>query len=529
MMTTHQDRGRVIGISVLLIALTLQVFGRVIGFGFINCDDDRFVYNNPLVQKGLTADGVVSVLARSDQNFYYPLTVLSFMTDATLYGMNPTGFHLTNLLLHAGSVLLLFLALRRMTGSLWCSALAAALFAIHPLRAESVAWVTERKDVLSGLFFMLTLHAYIGYVRYGFSLLRYAGVLLCMIAGLLAKPMAVTLPLVLLLLDAWPLRRFETKKWQSIAAEKIPMLLISVLFGCLTLMSSTDGPASTLHSPALGWRLGNAVVSVAVYLRQLFVPSGLAMPVPDYALTGWRVAVDAGLLAGMTVAVLLLYRRKPFLLTGWFWFLIMLLPVSGVLRYLGTARADRFTYLSQVGLCVMLAWSLASLATSRRRIIVLTTGSLLFLTFLSAAAYRQAGFWKDSITLWNRTLSCTSNNSIAHNNLGVALSRAGDPTAAAEQFYVALQIDEHDTDAWFNIGILFAQAGRFAEAQSCFEQTLKINPGYTKAFKALGAVLILQGNSAEGSEWTRRYLSICPDDIEARQNLEAAGGEEMHE
>jgi tetratricopeptide (TPR) repeat protein len=200
-----------------------------------------------------------------------------------------------------------------------------------------------------------------------------------------------------------------------------------------------------------------------------------------------------------------------------------------VLRYLGTARADRFTYLPQVGLCVMLAWSLASLATSCRRIIVLTTGSLLFLAFLSAAAYRQAGFWKDSITLWNRTLSCTSNNSIAHNNLGVALSREGDPTAAAEQFYVALQIDERDTDAWFNIGILFAQAGRFAEAQSCFEQTLKINPGYTKAFKALGAALILQGNPAEGSEWTRRYLSIRPDDLEAQQNLEAAGGEEMYE
>ncbi|MFA7368271.1 MAG: tetratricopeptide repeat protein [Kiritimatiellales bacterium] len=523
-MTEQQkNRNLLFLICLLLIALIWAVFGQALRYGFINCDDDFFIYNNPAVLSP-TADGAVKVLTRTDEKFYYPLTVLSFMGDVLVHGVQPAGFHLTNILLHSASVLLLFSVLFRMTASVWRSAFVAAVFSVHPLRVESVVWITERKDVLSGLFFMLSLHAYVSYVRHRFSLSRYGLLLLLFTAGLLSKPMVVTLPFVLLLLDWWPLKRLSARSGsRRVFLEKLPLLLISGLFSLVALTVTTSGPASTLKAPAFSWRIGNAFVSYAVYIRQMFFPCGLAMPYPQYRLTVVSVGISVLLLAAVSAAVFRMRKKNPYLLFGWLWYLGMLLPVSGVLHFLGAARADRFTYLPQIGLYILIAWAVAEWPSKRRcRRAVLAAAAVAVLTALSVAAYIQAGYWKSSLALWTHTLKYTASNTIAHNNMGVVLGEKGRFSDAAEQFYKSLEIDRNDTDAWFNLGVIMIRCGRFAEAQACFERTLVICPDYVKAYKALGGTLILQGKYEPGIMWTRKFLETHPEDADARKNIAAA-------
>ncbi|HKL22688.1 MAG TPA: tetratricopeptide repeat protein [Tichowtungia sp.] len=499
------------GVCFLLIVLVWAVFGQTLGHDFINCDDDFFVTDNPTVQQGLSADGVVHVFTSFDEKFYYPLTVISFMADASLWGMNPAGFHASNVMLHALGSMLLFLALKRLTGRFGCSAVAAALFAVHPLHVEPVAWVTGRKDVLSGLFFMLTLYLYAGYAQKPFRWTRYLAVTGSFLAGLLAKPMLVTLPLVLLILDGWPLQRLNRRA----VLEKIPLLGLSLLFGVITLSAGTTGKASTLDSPDLMWRIGNAFVSTAVYLSQMLWPAGLTMPVPVYDLMPVDVVLSIALLMLITAAVFLLRRRFPYLLAGWLWFGLMLTPVCGIISYLGMARADRFVYLPLTGLLIMAVWGLSRI---KFRAAVAAVAILAF----SGAAAVQTTCWRDSITLWRRTLSLTKNNSIALNNLGTALAEQGDIAAASKQFIAALKVDPTDYNAWFNLALLNAKAKRLDQAVQALEKVLEINPEYPDTYKAMGAVLILRGDYQEGIEWTRRFLEMVPEDEEARYNLKAA-------
>ncbi len=372
------NRRAVLAVCAFLLLAVFVVFGQTVRHEFISLDDHEYVSENPHVTTGMSVEGVVWALTQSHSHNWCPLTWWSYMLDFQLYGLKPWGYHLSNVLLHAATAILLFLVLREMTGRLWPSALVAALFAIHPLRAESVAWVAERKDMLSGLFFMLTIGAYVRYARHRFSWVRYLTVLVVFALGLMAKPMLVTLPFVLLLLDYWPLGRMDVKPRSSIASvgatagrssmrrvfglvvEKIPMLALAGIACGLTLWAQRNLIVSTVDIP-YDWRIGNILVSYATYLRQFFCPTGLALWYPLHIsnLQTWKILGCLGLLTIVTVVALVERRRHPYVLVGWFWYVGMLVPAIGLVQVTTGGMADHFTYLPEIGIGIALVWWVA--------------------------------------------------------------------------------------------------------------------------------------------------------------------------
>jgi hypothetical protein len=376
----------VFGVCIFLLGAIWVVFGQTLGHGFVNYDDEEYVYGNPQVIHGLNLKGVEWAFTHSVMGNWHPLTVMSHMLDCQFYGLHAGGHHLTNLLLHAATAILLFLVLRQMTGALWPSAFVAAVFAIHPLRVESVAWVAERKDVLSGLFFMLTLVAYVRYVRKPPSLGRYLMVMFLFALGLMCKPVFVTLPFVLLLLDYWPLNRVPTATDcrnhfpipRRLILEKLPLFGLAAASCAATLFTQTFALPS-FEQISLPLRVGNALISYVTYLGQMFWPSGLAVFYPFAArdVGVARVVLSLVVLAGISTGVFVL-RRRPYLLTGWLWYLIMLAPVIGIVQVGGQAQADRYTYLPQIGLYLLLTWAAADLCAGWRYRRVVLGGSPLF-------------------------------------------------------------------------------------------------------------------------------------------------------
>ena len=485
-----ENRRISIGICFTLVLMVWCVFGQTLTFDFINCDDNVFVCENPVVINGITWDGICRVLTSISDTFYYPFTVLSFMVDSELYGMNPAGFHFTNVVLHSLSVVLLFFLLCRMTGSLWGSAFLAAIFAIHPIQVEAVAWVTGRKDMLSGVFFMLTLHAYLGYVRkveggvfrFWWSGLYWLAFLL-FAAGLMAKPMLVTLPCVLLLLDYWPLERLkilsanEKKTFQYfVLLEKVPFFLLSAVFSLIALSATRSAWGLSIQVPELSWRTGNAFVSYLMYIRQMGFPSGLAALYPTSELSAWLIGVSVILMMIISVAVFLLREKKPYLLFGWLWFVGMLLPVSGVFRCLGLSRADRFVYLPQIGFWVMTFWWMRSWAISHYRRLVISSIVLGGLLCLMLQAWVQTGYWRNDFSIWPRSLECTTNNYVVHDIFGTACFDQGLSDEAVSQYRQALQIYPEYSNAHYNLGTTYATLGRFDEAIVHLEKAFLRNP-----------------------------------------------------
>jgi protein O-mannosyl-transferase len=469
-------RWRTPGICMALAAITFAVFGQTLGHDFIDFDDDEYVYANPVVVRGLTLKGLVWAFTQSDASNWHPLTWLSHMLDCQLYGLNPGGHHLTNVLLHTAAVIGLFLVLRGTTGALWRSAFVAAVFAIHPLRAESVAWVAERKDVLSGVFFVLTIGAYARYARRPWSALRYGLVIFLYVLGLMCKPMLVTLPLVLLLLDYWPLQRAEPAR--RLVVEKLPLLALSAASCVATFLAQGGAIQSTTSIPVL-LRLGNALVACVIYLRQMVWPSGLAMcyPYPDKGLSGYEVGLAAALLVGLSAVGWRERRARPWLLMGWLWYLVMLLPVLGIIQAGVQAHADRYTYLPQIGLYVALAWLAAEWA-AKFHAGHWTTGSLMALVLgaLLICAWKQTAYWKNSETLWTHTLACTAANCVAHNSLGNALEQMGKAEDAISHYEQAVAIKPDYAEAHANLGNALDQKGRVDEAEAQFQKALQIDP-----------------------------------------------------
>jgi len=416
----------------LLLAVTL-VFGQTVGHKFVNLDDNAYIYENPQITQGLTTRGIVWAFTSVHLNNWHPLTSLSHMLDCQLYGLQAGGHHLTSVLLHATVAILLFLVLRRMTGSLWSSAFVATVFAIHPLRAESVAWVAERKDVLSGLFFMLTLWAYVGYSRRSFSTIRYLKVLVLFALGLMAKPMLVTLPFVLLLLDYWPLGRLgqpAASISRRVIVEKLPLLALTAA-SCVATFIAQGKAVVAIDVIPLPSRIANALVSYIAYIGDLFYPVGLAVlyPYPESGLPIWKVAASAMAVTGISAAALVWRRRFPYLFVGWFWYVGMLIPVIGLVQVGSHSMADRYTYLPQIGLCIAVTWGIAKLAVSwRYRFWVYGTAAALAVLVLMGLVWRQTSYWRDNETLWTHTLACNARNYLAHNNLGVALTGRGQVT-----------------------------------------------------------------------------------------------------
>ncbi len=524
----------------LLLAIAL-VFGQTLRHEFVNFDDDRCVYENRQVSRGLSAEGICWAFTHSHNDNWHPLTWISLMLDCQLFGLSPGGCHLTNVLLHAATAVLLFLVLSRMTGGFWPSAVVAALFAVHPLHVESVAWVTERKDVLSGLFFVLTLGAYVGYVRHRFSWVRYLAVMVFLALGLMAKPMLVTLPFVLLLLDYWPLDRMALVPGERasvlrgrrsgrfsllarLVLEKVPLLALVVVSCVVTVWAQRQALVSIERLP-LWWRLGNASISYATYLVQLLCPVGMAAFYPRLGLELplWKVFGALLILLGITAAVLLNRRRCPYLLMGWLWYVGTLVPVIGLLQQGSQARADRFTYLTQIGLYIALAWGVADLCRSRphrRRLCGITAA--LVLVILMGCAWRQTFFWCDSKTLWTHALACTSDNYVAHSNLGSALVDRGRFDEAIAHYRKALEIQPDNAVVHAGLGTALVSLRRFDEAIGHYRKALEINPDYADAHYFLGVALADQGRFAEALGYYRKALEIEPDNAVVHATLGTA-------
>jgi tetratricopeptide (TPR) repeat protein len=511
----------VIAISVLLVALVFGVFGQTIGHGFVNFDDDKYVYNNPLILKGLSIGGLRWALTYGDIGHWHPLTWVTHMLDCQLYGLWAGGHHLTNVLLHATAVVMLFLLLLQMTGALWRCAFVAAAWAIHPLRAESVAWISERKDVLSAVFFMLTLGAYIRYVRRP-STSRYVPVVIIFALGLLSKNMLVTLPCVLLLLDYWPLARMDqSREFPRLLKEKIPLLALSAISCVITLFLVPEqvGPAD--HIP-LWLRIENAIVSCCIYLRQTIWPADLApfYPNPTDALPFWEVAGSLALLCVISALAIELRKRRPYLLVGWLWYLGMLVPVMGLVQIGRDGHADRRTYLTQIGLWIAGTWLAADWAGERRdRRVMLGGVALGILCALPVAAYHQTTYWRDGETLWTHALESNPDNFIAHYDLGDALVHEGRLDEGIARLREALRMNPDSGDAHYDLGTALLQQGRAAEAMAEFREACRINPADAKAHSNLGVALCQQGRVEEGIAQYRQALEIDPAFAEAHGNL----------
>jgi tetratricopeptide (TPR) repeat protein len=459
------------------------------------------------------------------------------MVDYQFYGLeHPGGHHLTSVLLHAATAVLLFLLLRRMTGDLWPSAFVAAVFAIHPLRVESVAWVAERKDVLSGLFFVLTLWAYLAYVRHPFSWARYLTVIAMFALGLTAKPMLVTLPFVLLLLDYWPLGRLPIRSIEKPLApsrvlplsrliiEKVPLLALSAGSCVVTSLAQTAAMARIERLP-LPSRVANAVVSYAAYLGEFFFPTDLSVlyPHPGAGLPVWQVAAAMLVLGAISVGVLVCWRRIPSLLVGWLWYLGMLVPVIGIVQVGSHAMADRYTYLPQIGLCIAFTWGIMYFSASwPNRRWALGGASALAIAALMACAWHQTTFWHDPTTLWTHALECNSENWVVHNNLGAYLATHDRVDDAIEHFKMTLKLRPDNLDAHVTLGAVLASIGRLDEAVMHYQAALRTDRNCVQAHFDLGVAWARLGRLDDAMKEYLTALSIDDNCAEAHSNLGAA-------
>jgi tetratricopeptide (TPR) repeat protein len=517
------ERWTVLGVCIFLTAIVWAVFGQTLHHEFVTFDDGPYVYDNPIVQKGLTWEGFRWALTYSEIGHWHPLTWLSHMLDCQLFGVNAGEHHLTNVLFHTATVILLFLVLRQMTGALWRGAFVAAVFAIHPLRVESVAWVAERKDVLSGMFFMLTMGAYVSYVRHPRSVVRYVAVLLFFALGLLSKNMLVTLPFVLLLLDYWPLKRvsdFNPRVLLRLVAEKIPLFMLTVASCVMTALVSEKVAAGNRLSLAL--RLENAVTSYVTYLWQMIDPTGLSClyPNPVNDLPLWQVAGALVLLVAISVAAFAFRKTQPSLLVGWLWYLGMMIPVIGIVQISYYSHADRYTYLPQIGIYLLLTWAAVYLLCDHRAVLVGV--ATLILATLIFCARTQTSYWQNSESLWAHALACTSDNYIAHNSLGNALFQKGRVDEAIVQFQKVLQIKPDYTDAHLNLGNALLQKGSMDEAIVQYQQVLQIKPDDALAHSNLGAALYQKGNLDGAIAQYRQALQSDSNSTLARINLDNA-------
>ena len=511
-------------IALLLALTTLLVYLPVTHCGFLNYDDDDYVTNNHDVQNGLTLAGVKWAFTTVHASNWHPLTWLSHMADCELFGLNPGAHHLVNALFHAANAALLFLLLLRLTNTLWPAAFVAALFAWHPLHVESVAWIAERKDVLSTFFALLAL---LSYTRYAQSVAGdrwrvtsdgqnaplitrhlsrdYWFVLIFFALGLMAKPMLVTLPFVLLLLDYWPLRRVTSDKWQVTSAlpllrEKIPFFLLTAISCVVTFFAQHNGDSVvSLKYVSLHYRLENVAVAYAGYLQKIFWPENLAViyPMPD-KISALAVALAVAVLIFISAAAWLWRKRAPYLAVGWLWFLGMLVPVIGLVQVGGAALADRYTYLPAIGIFLAITFGTLALAEQfQLSKMIPAVASVLILGVCLILTEKQLGFWRDSEALFAHTLAVTKNNDIAHVNLGVAFEQEGKPDEALREYQEAAKLAPTRYQIHNNLGNLFDNLGQPDAALSEYREAIRLNPKVPFLHDSLGIVLVELGNFGE--------------------------------
>jgi tetratricopeptide (TPR) repeat protein len=550
-------------LALLLGALALCAYAPIVAgdYQFLNADDDEYVTANPHVKGGLNGPDLRWALTALHANNWHPLTWVSLQLDAQLFGGHNAGaFHRTNVLLHAANTVVLFLVLRALTGAVWRSAVVAAFFAVHPLHVESVAWVAERKDVLSTLFWLLTVAAYAGYAaRPGID--RYLLVVTTFAIGLMAKPMLVTLPCVLLLLDYWPLRRWRPGRWSAagdpgapsfapaspgrLLLEKLPLAALAI--GCCVLtLHAQQGIMQPLDYLPFPYRLGNALLSCTAYLGKMLVPMGLAIyyPHPGTAVSAWQAVVAGVLLLALTGLVLAAATRRPYLAVGWLWYLGTLVPVIGLVQVGLQARADRYTYIPLLGIFIALTWAARDLVAGRRGApLAAAAAGTLLVAVCTALTWLQLPSWRSSRTLWERDLAVTAESAIAHEGLAKALEQEGQfeearreyaaaialgPDArrhtdygiflgqhgrsdeALAAFDAALALSSENQLAHYSAGLVRLRQGKLDEAQRHFLDVIRLNPGYGGGHYQLGVVLARQGKPGEAEEQFAEALRSNP-------------------
>jgi len=567
--TTVTNTVFIVLLCLTLAIITLSVYLQVGSHQFISFDDYQYVRDNPHVSSGVTGKNFLWALTSVEASNWHPVTWMSHMADVQLFGMSPRYHHLTNVAIHIASSLLLLLLLLSCTGSIWKSSFVAALFALHPLHVESVAWVAERKDVLSAFFGLLTLFFYSGYVakrKPG----RYLLALFSFLLGLMSKPMLVTLPIIMLLMDYWPLGRYRQEgqeqlvrqlrtKMLSLIKEKIPFLALTLPSVVLTIYAQHQGGSvAGLKEIPLLLRTGNALIAYVKYIGKILWPSDLAIFYPlSSAVPLWQVIGFLVILVLLSACAIRAGRRYPYLVLGWFWFLITLLPVIGLVQVGGQSMADRYTYLPSIGLFIVATWGVPDLARRlryRKGILALLAGVIIIAS--AAITWKQLGYWQDGISLYRHALQVTPNNHLvnfnlavdltekgdldgaiqayraslegntfiseAHNNLGFVLAKKGDWDAAIREYQLSLWMNPKDTRSLLNLGDAFAQKGDLQAAIKQYRQVLVLTPDNTDASTNLGNALTRNGELDAAIETYRAVLRIIPASSDVHNNLGAA-------
>jgi len=555
-------------ICVFLVLATLTVYGQTRTHDFIGYDDDKYVTENAYVSHGLSEESVIWAFRSTRASNWHPVTWLSHMLDVELFGMRPGGHHMTSVFFHLINSLLIFFLFRRMTGQVWRSGVVAILFAIHPLHVESVAWASERKDVLSTFLGLLAVWSYVRYIQQP-RIVRYFGVIVFFTLGLMAKPMLVTLPFVLLLLDYWPLKRINFSQTRDgkvelnhrfallrLVYEKIPLFVLAGLSCAVTVLVQSKGEAlGLLDVQPMMMRVANAVVSYVKYLQKLIWPHDLAIlyPYPE-VITAWQIFGASAVLGSITFLTIRYRKRLPWLFVGWFWYVVTLVPVIGLVQVGVQAMADRYTYIPLVGLFVILSWGTAQLMDNwRYKKITLPVASAVLCFLLVASAKAQVSYWKNSFTLFEQALRVTNGNYVIHNNLGFELALLGQKDKAIKHYNETLRINPNFEVAHINLGsVLFSQgkveesfayyrevltakpdfAGvhynfgilllktrRIDEAVDHFHEALLIKPDFAEVYNSLGAALVSKGEIKEAMVNFRQAIRIKPDLVVAKTNL----------
>ncbi len=485
------SKEQILIVYVVLAAITLAVFWQVSQYDFIKLDDNIYVTNNFRIKSGISLEGIRWAFSTTYAQFWHPLTWLSLMFDYQLFGLNAGGYHMTNLILHILSTLLLFWLFNRMTGALWKSAFVAALFALHPLHVESVAWISERKDVLSAFFWMLTLCLYVYYAEKP-VIRRYLLVLFSFICALMSKPMVVTLPVVMILLDYWPLGRFELKKgnlilWQL--KEKTPFFILSTVFSIITFYAQYK-PSGKYFQYSSNSRLANALVSFVTYLEKTFWPHDMAVFYPFSAQIPLLPVIVASLLIlVITTFVIVMVRRLPYLFIGWIWYVITIAPVIGIIKVGDFAMADRYHYLPSIGISIMLVWGISALIKSEAtRKKFFPTAAIAFLVFLTVLSWKQCDYWKNDINLFNHALQVTKNNYVALNGFGLALVKAGKIKEAIDNYNEAISIKPNYPPSYISRGFAYFDLGQYQRAIEDCNEAIRLDADYAEPY-------FIRGNS----------------------------------
>jgi hypothetical protein len=519
-------------IIVLLVIACLAAYGRILGNDFVNYDDNRLITENNYVQTGFDAKSVKWALTNASLEYWHPLTWLSIMLEWRLFGTNASFYHLVSLLLHIGAVLFLFLFLNKATKRLWPSAFVAALFALHPLRVESVAWASEHKDVLSMFFGMATLYAYAQYVEKS-RISKYIICLILFTLSIMSKPTLVTLPCVLLLLDYWPFERWpkpftpvnvsaiegkmaapaksRSQVITHLLWEKVPFFLLSMFLGIM-LIGQLQANDSFLSLQRLSFsdRIMNTIVSYVSYLGNTFWPVDLACFYPYvHSFQQWQVIGAASVLLAISVAVVFLAKKTPFLAVGWFWYLGALFPVSGLMQAGSQAKADRYTYFPFIGIAIMAAWGILFLIQredTRKKI--LFPAAIAALSIMAVFTWQQCGYWKNSIVLFNHALQVTKDNVRAHNNFALALFAEGKIKEAIDHYNKAIRLKPDNLEAYNNRGIAYTTLGQYQMAIEDYNKAIRMKPDDADSYFNRGFVYFKQGNNISGCEDAKKACEL---------------------